>query len=45
MQGMKAQIKQELRSRGIKTITTDEGRQVKLQNAKTSDLISVLTKA
>lgn len=42
---MKAQIKQELRNKGIKTITTDEGRQVKLPNAKTSDLISVLDKA
>lgn len=42
--GMKAEIKQELKSLGIKTIKNDSGVDIKLGNAKTSDLISALAK-
>lgn len=40
--GMKADIKRELKSQGIRQITLDNGRKVKLQNAKTADLIRAL---
>jgi hypothetical protein len=43
--GMKAEIKQELKALGIKTIKNDKGIEVKLGNAKTTDLLSALTKA
>ena len=40
--GMKAQIKKELRDKGIREVRNAAGRMVKLQNAKTSDLVSAL---
>ena len=43
--GMKAEIKQELKSLGIKTIKNEKGQDIKLANAKTANLISALTKA
>lgn len=39
MTGLKAQVKKFLASKGIKTITTDTGRTIKLQQAKTNQLI------
>lgn len=39
---MKSQLKKELKSQGIITVRNAAGRMVKLQNAKTSDLISAL---
>ena len=42
--GMKAQAKKELRAMGIKAILTDSGKEVKLGNAKTADLIKELAK-
>lgn len=39
MQGLKSQIKQFLKSHGVKTINLDNGSVVKLQRAKTSQLI------
>lgn len=42
--GIKAKVKQELKSLGIKTIKNDSGVDIKLGNAKTSDLISALAK-
>ena len=44
MTGMKAQVKHRLRSKGIRTITTDTGKVLKLQQAKTSELIKVASK-
>ena len=44
MAGMKAQVKHQLRSKGIRTITTDTGKVLKLQQAKTSELIKVASK-
>lgn len=44
MVGMKAQVKHQLRSKGIRTITTDTGKVLKLQQAKTSELIKVASK-
>lgn len=41
--GMKAQIKKELRDKGIREVRNAAGRMVKLQNAKTSDLVSALS--
>lgn len=42
--GMKAQAKKELRAMGIKTILTDFGKEIKLGNAKTAELIKELAK-
>lgn len=42
--GMKAEIKQELKALGIKTVKNEKGIEVKLGNAKTADLLSALTK-
>lgn len=39
MRGMKSQVKQFLKSHGVKTISLDNGSTVKLQRAKTSQLI------
>ena len=39
MQGLKSQVKQFLKSHGVKTINLDNGSAVKLQRAKTSQLI------
>lgn len=44
MAGMKAQVKHQLRSKGIRTITTDTGKVLKLQQAKASELIKVASK-
>ena len=44
MTGMKAQVKHQLRSKGIRTITTDTGKVLKIQQAKTSELIKVASK-
>lgn len=44
MTGMKAQVKHQLRSKGNRTITTDTGKVLKLQQAKTSELIKVASK-
>lgn len=43
MTGIKASVKKELRNLGVKTISIDK-KSVKLQNAKTTDLISALAK-
>lgn len=43
--GMKANLKAELKKRGIKTITNDKGQNIKLANAKTNMLMSALVKA
>lgn len=40
--GMKSQLKKKLKSQGITRVRNAAGRMVKLQNAKTSDLISAL---
>lgn len=39
MTGLKAQVKSFLKAKGIKTIQNDKGQEIKLQNAKTTDLI------
>lgn len=39
MVGLKAQVKSFLKANGIKTIQKDNGQEIKLQNAKTADLI------
>lgn len=39
MNGLKSQVKQFLRSHGVKTISLDNGSTVKLQRAKTSQLV------
>ena len=39
MVGLKAQVKSFLKAKGIKTIQNDNGQEIKLQNAKTADLI------
>ncbi len=39
MQGMKAQVKKFLKQHGVTTITLDNGSVVKIQRAKTSQLI------
>lgn len=44
MQGLKSQIKQFLKSHGVKTINLDNGSVVKLQRAKTSQLIKQASK-
>ena len=42
--GMKADVKVFLKQHGVKTIVLDSGKEVKLQNAKTSDLITYASK-
>ena len=42
--GIKADVKAFLKQRGVKTIVLDTGKEVKLQNAKTSDLITYAVK-
>lgn len=44
MTGLKAQIKKYLRSNGINMITNDQGRSIRLGNAKTQDLLKVAVK-
>lgn len=44
MQGLKSQVKQFLKSHGVKTINLDSGSTVKLQRAKTSQLIKRASK-
>lgn len=44
MTGLKAQVKSFLRDKGIKTIQNEKGQEVKLQNAKTADLIEKASK-
>lgn len=44
MTGLKAQIKKFLRNKGINTITSEQGRIVRLGNAKTQDLLKVANK-
>lgn len=41
--GLKADLKKELKSKGITHIQLDNGRKIKLQNAKTADLIRTLS--
>lgn len=43
--GMKADIKRELHAKGIRQIRRDNGQIVKLQNAKTAELIRALAQA
>ena len=42
--GIKADVKAFLKSKHVKTIVLPSGKEVKLQNAKTSDLISYASK-
>ena len=42
--GIKADVKAFLKAKQIKTIVITNGKEVKLQNAKTSDLISYASK-
>lgn len=44
MTGLKAQIKKYLRSNGINTLTNEQGRSIRLGNAKTQDLLKVAVK-
>ena len=44
MTGLKAQIKKFLRTNGVKTIANEQGRLIRLGNAKTQDLLKVATK-
>lgn len=44
MVGLKAQVKSFLKAKGIKTIQNEKGQEVKLQNAKTADLIEKASK-
>ena len=44
MTGLKAQIKKHVRSNGIKTIINEQGRTIRLGNAKTQDLLKVAVK-
>lgn len=41
---IKSDVKKFLRSKGVKTITLASGKTVKIQSAKTSDLVSVASK-
>lgn len=41
--GLKAEIKSFLRSKGVKNILTNEGKEVRLGNAKTIELLKVAT--
>lgn len=40
--GLKSDLKRELKAKGITTIQRDRGQVVKLQNAKTAELIRAL---
>ena len=42
--GIKADVKAFLKAKQVKTIVLPSGKEVKLQNAKTSDLISYASK-
>lgn len=42
--GMKADVKAFLKGKNVKKITLANGKEVKIQNAKTSDLISYASK-
>ena len=44
MTGLKAQIKKYLRSNGINMVTNDQGRSIRLGNAKTQGLLKVAVK-
>ena len=44
MTGLKAQVKKFMKSKGINTITLANGSQVKLQNAKTVDILNAAFK-
>lgn len=44
MQGLKSQVKQFLKEHGVTTIQLDNGSEVKLQRAKTSQLIKEAAK-
>lgn len=44
MTGLKAQIKKHLRNNGIKTIVNEQGRTIRLGNAKMQDLLKVAMK-
>lgn len=44
MTGLKAQIKKFLRSNGINTITNEQGRSIRLGNAKTQELLKAAVK-
>ena len=44
MTGIKAQVKSFLKSKGINKIQNEKGQDVKIQQAKTSELIKVATK-
>lgn len=44
MAGLKSQVKEFLKDNGIKVIQNDKGQDVKLQNAKTADLIEKASK-
>lgn len=44
MQGLKSQVKRFLKSHGIKTINLDNGATVKIQQAKTNQLIKQASK-
>lgn len=44
MQGLKAQVKKFMKSKGINTITLANGSRVKLQNAKTVDILNAAFK-
>ena len=44
MTGLKAQVKKFMKSKGINTITLANGSRVKLQNAKTVDILNAAFK-
>lgn len=44
MQGIKAQVKKFLKSHGVKTINLDNGATIKIQQAKTNQLIKRASK-
>ena len=44
MKGLKSQVKQFLKSHGVKTINLDNGVTVKIQRAKTNQLIKLASK-
>ena len=44
MKGLKSQVKHFLKSKGVKTIQNEKGQDVKIQQAKTAELIKVATK-
>ena len=44
MTGLKAQVKKFMKSKGVNTITLANGSRVKLQNAKTVDILNAAFK-